>query len=96
MLIETTFINFLKICQFLNPPVRIMKFRGDYDKVNNKSLVNISANLATHRCIVQINDPNIIIDFSHRGSLYKLLENKFQHLIMKVKILLIFYQLIQF
>jgi hypothetical protein len=50
-----------------------MKTKGDYDKVNNKSLGNISANLATLRCIVQINDPNIILDFSHRGSLYKLL-----------------------
>ncbi len=29
--------------------------------------------MATLRCIVQINYPNIIIDFSHRGSLYKLL-----------------------
>jgi hypothetical protein len=29
--------------------------------------------LATLRCIIQINDPNIVIDFPRKGSLYKLL-----------------------
>jgi len=52
---------------------RLMKSMGDYDTVNNKSLINISANLATLRCIIQINDSNIIIDFSHEASLNKLL-----------------------
>jgi hypothetical protein len=52
---------------------RLMKNINDFDTVNNKSLINISANLATLRCIIQINNPNIIIDFSHDGSLYNLL-----------------------
>jgi hypothetical protein len=34
--------------------VRMMIFKGDFDTVNNKSLVDISANLATLRCVVQI------------------------------------------
>jgi hypothetical protein len=52
---------------------RIMKSRKHYDKKNNKSFINIGANLATLKCVIQINDPNYQIDFSHERSMNLLL-----------------------
>lgn len=59
--------------QINNEIFRIMKSRDHYDKRMNKSYINISANLATLRCILQINDPNYQVDFSHERSLSDLL-----------------------
>jgi len=52
---------------------RIMKSRKHYDIKNNKSFINIGANLATLKCVIQINDPNYQIDFSHKRSMKLLL-----------------------
>lgn len=52
---------------------RIMKSKNHYDKVNNKSFINIGANLATLRCIIQINNPNYQVDFSPKRSMSSLL-----------------------
>jgi len=48
---------------------RIMKSRGHYDKTTKRGYINISANLATLRCIIQIMDSKYQIDFSHQRSL---------------------------
>ena len=59
--------------QINNELFRIMKSRKHYDEKNNKSYINISANLATLKCIIQINDPNYQVDFSHKRSMNSLL-----------------------
>src|SRR5882724_3673037 len=52
---------------------RIMKSRDYYDKVNNKGYVSIGGNFATLRCIIQIYDPKLQIDFTAKNSLNSLL-----------------------
>lgn len=59
--------------QINNEIFRIMKSRDHYDKRMNKSYINISANLATLRCILQINNLDYQVDFSHERSLSDLL-----------------------
>jgi hypothetical protein len=59
--------------QINNEIFRIMKSRDHYDKRMNKSYINISANLATLRCILQINNLDYQVDFSHKRSLSDLL-----------------------
>ena len=59
--------------QINNEIFRLMKSKDHYDKSIKKSYINISANLATLRCIIQINNPNYQIDFTHNRSLRYLL-----------------------
>ncbi len=55
--------------QINNELFRIIRSRNHYDKKSNKSYINIGANLATLRSIIQINYQNYQVDFSHKRSM---------------------------
>ena len=52
---------------------RIMKSRDHYDKHDNKSFISLGANFATLKCIIEISNPQLVINFDTDNSLRNVL-----------------------